>query len=1000
MIPNNIEKNHIAQALAEIDKEGVRPGRHSSTYDLVHDGKRYPPKLVISIANKYANGEELDPSTFPGGAGTHCLETLEEFGYEIVQKNDPVANLISDYKNRISNTQLNDEVYKWELLRQYAGRPNTDAVDFQQEIRDVDFDNLIYAMSKAVLYQLAKDKTEELRICFKKLFDESISLSERVKTFNKDTLKIYRELGEKLSHHQDERSIATYLTFHNPKKYVFYKYQFYANYCKLIGVKPAKTNEKYTHYLKLLDQLIEKYIVPDEEFIGLVKGCIPEYYDGTDHRLLAQDILFQMLDKKQELNYWIFQGNPKAFDFETALKGQLLNDWTVSAHKDKISSGDKAIIWITGEKAGCYALAEVTSEPYDKDASDDDHLWKTESKDGLKVDIKITHNLIDNPILKTQTDSLNEFKDLKVGNQGTNFTATESEYNRLLELAQNNNSMKYWIYAPGEQANKWDKFYDDGIMAIAWDDLGDLSRFSDKAEIEKLLLQGKTKGKRRYNDALACYEFANTIKPGDVVIAKKGKRDYVGWGIVTSDYRYDETAGEYTSIRDVNWIAKGVWYDEVGEIATKTLTDITKYPDYVKRLIELIGISIGDKLDGFEYPPLNTILYGPPGTGKTYLTVKRAAEIVTGKNIDDYESAKKVFNENLHNQIEFITFHQNYSYEDFIEGLRPDVENDKELVFQRKPGVFNVIAKRALENLEASKKSTEEISKEALFDLAIERLSEIVQDSKDKVRINDSTYIMDVDEEAFRYSGDQWVRHQAGIRMKFSDLKEFYRNDVRDRKEIKGLDNISALAKQHATYYLLVYKMVLKHMPKKAETQGTVAKKNYVIVIDEINRANISRVFGELITLIEPDKRSHGAIPLKAKLPSGDTFTVPSNLYIIGTMNTADKSIALLDIALRRRFEFEPMYPKYKIEGAEVYDADILQKINAEIIEGKGHDFQIGHAYFMGDNKDLMKRMNKKVVPLLLEYYMNDKNEVTRILRKAGLEVNEDAWPLEVVGKA
>ena len=127
----------------------------------------------------------------------------------------------------------------------------------------------------------------------------------------------------------------------------------------------------------------------------------------------------------------------------------------------------------------------------------------------------------------------------------------------------------------------------------------------------------------------------------------------------------------------------------------------------------------------------------------------------------------------------------------------------------------------------------------------------------------------------------------------------------------------------------------------------------YVIVIDEINRANISRVFGELITLIEMDKRSHGAIPLEAVLPSGDKFVVPSNLHVIGTMNTADKSIALLDIALRRRFEFESMYPKYQISEEEIYDVDILQKINEQIIKSKGHDFQIGHAYFMGENKDL-----------------------------------------------
>jgi len=200
-------------------------------------------------------------------------------------------------------------------------------------------------------------------------------------------------------------------------------------------------------------------------------------------------------------------------------------------------------------------------------------------------------------------------------------------------------------------------------------------------------------------------------------------------------------------------------------------------------------------------------------------------------------------------------------------------------------------------------------------------------------------------------------------------------------------------------YYSPLLDTLLKMGRDSSGKKSEVKKKNYVIIIDEINRANISRVFGELITLIEPDKRSHGTIPMEAKLPSGDTFVVPSNLFIIGTMNTADKSIALLDIALRRRFEFEAMYPKYEIEGQEIYDVDILKKINEQIIKTKGHDFQIGHAYFMGENTDLVSRMNKKVIPLLLEYYMNDEKEVKGILQAAGLNIEENSWPLRITGK-
>ena len=259
MIPKNINKEHLEKAIKEIDKDGVRKGRHSSTYDLIHNGKTYPPKLVLSIANRYANGTELDSNDFGGGKDTPAFELMKAEGFEIIPKNDPIKSLIENYKKRITETELKDEIYKWELVNEYRGRPNPETPDFYKEIKDVKFKNLIYAMGMAVINHLAKDKPEELRQLFINLFDETKDLTERVKSFNKDTLKIYRELGETLQHHQDERSIATYLTFHNSDKYTFYKSSFYKKYCKLIGVKPAKKNEKYTHYLSLVDELIEKY---------------------------------------------------------------------------------------------------------------------------------------------------------------------------------------------------------------------------------------------------------------------------------------------------------------------------------------------------------------------------------------------------------------------------------------------------------------------------------------------------------------------------------------------------------------------------------------------------------------------------------------------------------------------------------------------------------------------------------------------------------------------
>ena len=139
---------------------------------------------------------------------------------------------------------------------------------------------------------------------------------------------------------------------------------------------------------------------------------------------------------------------------------------------------------------------------------------------------------------------------------------------------------------------------------------------------------------------------------------------------------------------------------------------------------------------------------------------------------------------------------------------------------------------------------------------------------------------------------------------------------------------------------------------------------------------------------------------MEIKLPTGDYFTVPKNLYIIGTMNTADKSIALLDIALRRRFEFESMYPKTKIEGQKIYHPKILDSINKQIIsKGKGHDFTIGHSYFM-NNDNIEQIMNKKVIPLLTEYFMNSLDDVKEIINETGeFEILKNTWPLQVKKK-
>lgn len=411
---------------------------------------------------------------------------------------------------------------------------------------------------------------------------------------------------------------------------------------------------------------------------------------------------------------------------------------------------------------------------------------------------------------------------------------------------------------------------------------------------------------------------------------------------------------------------------------------------------------------------LNQILYGPPGTGKTYNTINKALEIIDlsffeENKIDNKNDTKEQqkekrkvlvnkFNElRKEGRIEFVTFHQNYSYEDFIEGIKPDTKKSENLSFYRKKGIFKSISEKALENLKNSFKSPEEISNLSLFINSMNELKIKVDLNQEKLKITDNVFFIpnENEEDCFRYSGNEWITALTPKKIKFIDLIKLFENDVKERQDIIKLSDISGLAKQHATYYFKAYKIIKDNIKQTPSVElESVSLQNYVIIIDEINRANISRVFGELITLIEEDKRWGNENQMELTLPStsddDEPFTVPSNLYIIGTMNTADKSIALLDIALRRRFKFIPMYPDYTLIDDKELEK-ILKKLNKEIKKQKGTDFMIGHSFFINKKfEDLEILVNNDLLPLVSEYFNNKEDRIINIFKEAGINIISD----------
>ena len=395
---------------------------------------------------------------------------------------------------------------------------------------------------------------------------------------------------------------------------------------------------------------------------------------------------------------------------------------------------------------------------------------------------------------------------------------------------------------------------------------------------------------------------------------------------------------------------------------------------------------------------LNQILYGPPGTGKTYTTMAKAIEIIRGKKVGEEEindeekrkALKKQFDEYVQSgQIKFVTFHQSYGYEEFVEGLKAYTE-DKNIHYRVEDGIFKEICKRIKECKEHKKWKVPQISEDRfdkLYDIYAANLPNYAKNetSNKKLKTSDGY-------EFYLYKNTAQGIEARSASSADGNPMPMSKDSL--KKILFDQDN-SKSSYRYGTHPDAVLEDMLSTMP-------------YVLIIDEINRGNISKIFGELITLIEPSKRLGAEDEIKVELPYSqhkkegerEKFGVPSNLYIIGTMNTADRSIALMDTALRRRFEFVEMMPqpellgtikiKYKDKDIDPKEIEIdfttmLKTINDRIEYLYDRDHTIGHAYFMplkdsADISELASIFKNKILPLLQEYFYDDWEKIRLVL--------------------
>ncbi|MFH5365145.1 McrB family protein, partial [Campylobacter jejuni] len=444
--------------------------------------------------------------------------------------------------------------------------------------------------------------------------------------------------------------------------------------------------------------------------------------------------------------------------------------------------------------------------------------------------------------------------------------------------------------------------------------------------------------------------------------------------------------------------------------------------------------------------PLNQILYGPPGTGKTYHTIDKALEIL-GENLESRDEKKAKFDEYVRKgQIVFTTFHQSYGYEEFVEGIKPIIDNDEnsqEVKYDVKDGIFKELCDKSLKNYILSMQNENEID---LDKLIFEFANYINQDFlnkgnefplENKVSIKKILLNFKDEYRSFSLGGSIKSPQSLTIDIIKRDYLNFKNKKILSFKDIKPKYDSQSDYHGNAIYYFMFYNK-LKEFENIQNEKFKIKKeilKSYIIIIDEINRGNVSKIFGELITLIEPSKRIGEKEELKVTLPySGEKFGVPKNVYIIGTMNTADRSITSLDTALRRRFEFVEMMPNSdllnnvfickdvenpnededylgddaKTEGYAEILQNILISINKRIEFLLDREKTIGHAFFMSEavkfNKNnwikpdeyeedwyvlsiskLKKVFQNKIIPLLQEYFYNDYALINAVLNDNGM---------------
>ena len=396
----------------------------------------------------------------------------------------------------------------------------------------------------------------------------------------------------------------------------------------------------------------------------------------------------------------------------------------------------------------------------------------------------------------------------------------------------------------------------------------------------------------------------------------------------------------------------------------------------------------------------NIILHGAPGTGKTYLARKIATDIITNGEFDDYTR----LNDEQKKQIEFVQFHPSYDYSDFVEGLCPKINDDGSIGFELRDGIFMEFVERARKNYENTKKTKDDIKKEIMAQELMEKFFSAIdfESTSFKIKTGNEFKITDIDDNKIYI----YIPNNPSIKNITIDVEKVKRmlesgKEFKQIKDVTQFFNDKVQTQQHSYYFAIVKE--IKERWEKEEKRRKLNKdinieklKKFIFIIDEINRGEISKIFGELFFAIDPGYRGKaGEVSTQyanLHLNPNDKFYIPDNVYIIGTMNDIDRSVDSFDFAMRRRFRFVEvkanehieMLNSLKNEKIKKKAIERMESLNNAIVEvdGLNTNYQIGAAYFLKLNELTFEQLWTDCLKPLLEDYIQGMYDEEDIMEK------------------